>query len=203
MPAISRVVDGILVHDVKFGPGDFFGSLLDSSFRLPLSGVSRFKEACILLSYSRGIEKLVRKHDVDLIHAHFAYPEGSVGLTAKNRTGRPLLVTLHGCGVLVEPTVSYGSRIDLEIDHLVGRVLQEADEVIAGSSATYNIALKLGCSRSRLSLIPNAVDLRRFSLDIDKFWAREKLGLADRPIVFTLRPHEPQKGIEYLIDRQF
>ena len=198
LPAGSRVIDGVFVHDVKFTLVDFFFSL-PNFFELPRSYISRLKEAVILLSYSRGVEKLVRKHGVDIIHAHFAYPEGFVGLIVKKRTGRPLLVTLHGVDILTEPTVNYGCRLDPEIDHVVRRVLSEADRVIAASTSTYKTALRLGCTRSKLALIPNAVDVKRFDSGIDKFRARRKLGLTDKPTVFTLRAHEPQKGIEYLI----
>ena len=198
IPAKTRVIDRVFVHDVRFKLADFLFSLPDF-FELPRPRLSRLKETGIMLSYSRGVEKLVRRHDVDLIHAHFAYPEGLVGLIAKKRTGRPLLVTLHGYDILVEPTVNYGCRLDPEIDRVVGKVLREADGVIAASSATYNAALELGCSPAKLSLIPNAVDFRRFDLKVDKLRARKKLGLESDPIVFTLRAHEPQKGVEYLI----
>ena len=196
IPAKTRIVDGVLIHDVRFNLADFLFSL-PNLLELPRPRLSRLKETGILLSYSRGVEKLVRKHNVDLIHAHFAYPEGVVGLVAKKRTGRRLLVTLHGYDILVEPTVNYGCRLDPEIDRVVRRVLREADGVIAASSATYNAAVELGCPSSRLALVPNAVYMKEFCPDAS--FAREKLGLRNYPVVFTLGSHEPHKGMEYLI----
>ena len=42
--------------------------------------------------YALNVSKVVEKNDVSLIHAHFAYPEGLIGLLAKRRTGKPLVV---------------------------------------------------------------------------------------------------------------
>lgn len=196
--AESRTIDGVSVHDVKFSLANFL--FASSSFlELPRSFLFKLKETGILLSYGKGVEKLVRKHDPDIIHAHFAYPEGFAGVLAKRRTQRPLLVTLHGYDVLVEPTVNYGCRLDLAVDRVVRTVLTEADGVIAASSATYDAALELGCSSDKLALIPNGVDLRRFALDTDRWNAGRELKLGENPVVFTLGGHEPQKGIEYLI----
>jgi len=194
----TRVIDGVFVHDIKFNLANFLLSFSNIS-KLPRSQLFRPKEIGVLLSYSKGMEKLAKKYNVDVTHAHFAYPEGYVGLLIKNRTGKPLVVTLHGGDILVEPSVNYGIRLNPDIDRVVRRVLRDADRVISASTATYKTALELGCSPSKLTLIPNAVDVKRFHPSVNGFYVREKLGLGNRPVVFTLRGHEPQKGIEYLI----
>jgi len=198
LPVRTRVIDGVLVHDIKFNLADFLFSLTNI-FELSYSPFFRPKEIGVLLSYSKGVEKLAKKYNVNITHAHFAYPEGYVGLLTKKRTGKPLVVTLHGVDILVEPAVKYGCRLDPKIDLIVRRVLRDADRVIAASSATYKKALELGCSASKLILIPNAVDVKRFNLGVSGFPVREMLGLGKKPVIFILGAHEPHKGIKYLI----
>jgi glycosyltransferase involved in cell wall biosynthesis len=134
-----------------------------------------------------------------LIHAHFAYPEGLVGLLAKKRTRKPLVVTVHGYDILVEPAVRYGVRLDKRIDTIVSEVLSEADAIIAASRAAFNEVNKIARDADKVHLIPNGVDLQRFSPNIDGSQLRKKLGIEGRSIVFALRHHEPKNGLEYLI----
>jgi hypothetical protein len=65
------------------------------------------------LLYSKHIEDLIKRLEPDLLHAHFAYPEGWVAYLAKVelRQRIPLVVTLHGYDILVEPSVGYGIRL--------------------------------------------------------------------------------------------
>ena len=80
--------------------------------------------------------RIIKKNNLDLIHAHFAYPEGFAGLIAKRETGKPLVVTLHGYDILKEPSVGYGLRLDRRLDSIIKKALRDADAVITASSAT-------------------------------------------------------------------
>jgi hypothetical protein len=75
IPAGSRVIDEIFVLDIKFNSANFFFAL-SSFFDRPPSYLFRLKETGILLSYSKEAEEPIREHNVDIIHAHFVYPEG-------------------------------------------------------------------------------------------------------------------------------
>jgi len=135
----------------------------------------------------------------DLIHAHFAYPEGFVGYIVKKTVNIPLVVTLHGYDVLTEPSVGYGIRLKRGYDTLVRKVLNYSDVVICNSRALYDEALKIVNNADKLKLIYHGVDLKLFT-PREKDEARVKLGLPpDKYIVFTAKHHHPQYGIEYLI----
>jgi glycosyltransferase involved in cell wall biosynthesis len=150
--------------------------------------------------YALNVARVVEKYDVGLIHAHFAYPEGLVGLLAKRRTGKPLVVTVHGYDILVEPSIGYGIRLSLRLDSIVRKVLKEADAVITASSATFNESNKIVGNTEKVYLIPNGVDIKRFNPSLDGSYLRRKWGISDHvKLVFTLRAHEPKYGIEYLL----
>jgi len=152
-----------------------------------------------LAKYGSAVTNVINSQNIGLIHAHFAYPEGFVGLLAKRVTKKPLVVTVHGYDILVEPSVGYGARLSRRIDSIVRKVLNDADAVIAASKATFNEARKLVKDRSKVHLIPNGVDIQRFNPTLDGFKTRKTMGIEGHTVVFTLRAHEPKYGLEYLI----
>ena len=122
----DSVVDGIPVHGLKlFSPKNLFIGF-SNLWRLPVSlfPLKELGRTEVFFSYGKQVEKIVKSYNIDVIHAHFAYPEGFVGLIAKRRIEKPLVVTLHGADVLVEPTVKYGYRLNLEVDRVVRMVLR-------------------------------------------------------------------------------
>jgi len=150
--------------------------------------------------YASNVVKVVEKNDLNLIHAHFAYPEGLVGLLANRRTGKPLVVTVHGYDILVEPSIGYGIRLDLRLDNIVRKVLNEADAIIAASRAAFNESIKIVENTEKVYLIPNGVDIKRFNPSLDGSYIKRKWGISDHvKVIFTLRAHEPKYGIEYLL----
>ncbi len=152
-----------------------------------------------LSNYARAVVNVIRKQNLGLIHAHFAYPEGFVGLLAKKETRKPLIVTVHGSDILVEPSTGYGIRLEGRYDASVRKVLQNADAVIAASKATFNEASKIVKSVEKVHLISNGVDTNRFNPNLDSSGLKRKLGLNKQFVVFSLRSHEPKYGLEYLV----
>jgi len=115
------------------------------------------------LVYSKHIENLLEKLDPDVVHAHFAYPEGWSVLLAKLSISRnvPLVVTVHGYDVNVLPEYRYGVRLHRSYDILVRKVLKLADCVIAVSRDIAVTAKELGARN--VVYVPNGVDTRIFN----------------------------------------
>jgi glycosyltransferase involved in cell wall biosynthesis len=148
--------------------------------------------------YAMNVCRIIEESRVDLIHSHFAYPEGLVGFLAKMECKKPLIISLHGYDILVEPLVRYGIRLSPRYDALVRRAIEGADAVIVSSKAVLEEARKITAS-DKLHLIPNGVDTGRFNPHIDGSRLRHRFGLQGKIVVFTLRRHEPKYGIEYVI----
>jgi len=149
--------------------------------------------------YALNASRTIEKNNVDLIHAHFAYPEGLVGLLAKRKTRKPLIVTVHGYDILFDPSVGYGARLSKRIDAIIRRVLENSDAIIVASKATFNEATKIVTAADKEYLMPNGVDVERFNPNLDGAQIRRRLGIEGCTIIFTLRHHEPKYGLEYLI----
>jgi glycosyltransferase involved in cell wall biosynthesis len=150
--------------------------------------------------YALTTSRVVERNDIHLIHAHFAYPEGLVGLLAKRRTDKPLVVTIHGYDILVEPSVGYGIRLSLRLDAIVRKVLNEADAVITASRAIFTECSRIVKKTGKVYLVPNGVDTERLNPRLDGSHMKGRWGIGDDvKVVFTLRAHEPKYGIEYLL----
>lgn len=165
----------------------------------PISSFLHPLESFYYLNYGQTVAEVVKAKKIDIIHAHFACPGGFVAGLAKRSVKKPLVVTLHGFDILTEPSINYGDRLQKDYDDKVRTVLSSADKVLVASKAVYDEALKAGCIRDNLTYVANGVDLNRFNPELDGESIRDKLGIKNRPIVFTLRAFVPKNGVEYLI----
>ncbi|MCY3736907.1 MAG: glycosyltransferase family 4 protein [Gemmatimonadaceae bacterium] len=100
----------------------------------------------------RSVEKVP-----DLVHAHCAYPDGRAAGEYGARTGRPVVITVHGSDIKVLP------RLNPRWRQLTVEALTRAAAVIAVSHDLRKEALELGVRPDRVRCIPNGVDCRLFS----------------------------------------
>ncbi len=192
---------GIYYHGIKDSiyPA-VFKEILKNIGLYPLISLARSPRGLLYENlYSLRVKEIVKMYNIDLVHAHFAYPAGFIGLLAKKEIKKPLVVTLHGYDILVEPTVRYGIRLKKRYDVIIRRVLNYADAIIVASKAVYNEASKLCKVKRKIHIIPNGVDTKRFNPNIDGSILRKKLNIEDKFVVFTAKYHRPPYGIEYLI----
>jgi glycosyltransferase involved in cell wall biosynthesis len=190
----------MLIHKTKkfIFRNSLFGLLNISRF--PRSFLFHPRFAIGLSVYGKGIANIARKYNIQILHAHFAWPSGFAALLAKREVDRPFLVTLHGVDILKDASIGYGARLHKHVDDAVRKVLKATDRVIVASKCVYEEALKAECPRGNLIHIPNGVDIERFSPALDGSEIRSQLNITnDDPVVLTVRAHVPKNGIEYLI----
>lgn len=114
------------------------------------------------------VERLHRDEPVDLIDAHFVWPEGFAALDLGQRLGVPVCVTLRGTLEWLADDPARGQKMS--------QVVREADQLIAVSQPLAERAVDLGADANRVTVITNGVDLTRFALK-EKVSARKSLGL--------------------------
>ena len=128
----------------------------------------------------------------DLVHAHYAYPDGAAAAVLAARAGLPLVITCHGSDINMLARSPSRRRP-------IAWGLRQAASVVAVSHDLAEKIANLGIPASRIRHIPNGVDLSRFSLG-DKFQARAALGLlADVPWLVAAGRLEPVKGYDRLL----
>jgi len=213
---------GLDVHIVRSkieGPALSYGmqfhgieKLFESrAFYLMIGNINRYPPIALLRTplriywenlYAYYVLKVIEKYNVDLLHAHFAYPEGWIGLLSKMKTSRkiPLIVTSHGYDLNIVEKHKYGIRLHSRYDVLVRKVVKEADHIIVPSKLLYLRAIEAGAEPSKISIIPNAVDPKFFDPKKHSgFHFREKYGLGDAKIVLTVRSLRKYYGTDMAI----
>jgi len=197
-------LDGILVHQIrrsKFDVPLYISRLLGMPERL------MFPKPFILwpLTFhclSRYRDKIIeeaRIHNVDLIHAHFAYPDGYVAALAKKVVEISLVISLRGYDILTVPSIKYGVRLKKHLENLVRKAIIWADKVLVASIAEYNEALGIGADVEKLVVIPNGVNTEEFNPNVDGQVVRRRFGIKDSLVVLFVGSLLPVKGVEYFL----
>jgi len=135
--------------------------------------------------------RLVRERSVNIIDAHFGYPEGHAGYLLGRWLGLPLMLTLRGKEQRLSRT---GVRRPL------ARAVRGADHVITVSGALRDVAISLGADPRRVQVIGNGIDLSKFT-PVPRSEARTELGLPlDARVLVTVGTLVERKGFHRVIE---
>jgi glycosyltransferase involved in cell wall biosynthesis len=173
-----EVVGGRTVERPRFLSIPRFGKALD--------GPSLFLRSLPVL------RRLSREEPIDVLDAHFVYPEGFAAVLLGRALGLPVVLTLRG--VLGQLAAFPARRAEAAF------ALRSADRVIALSESLREMAAALGRPAERVALIPNAVDGELFAC-LDRGEARRRLGLTGPgPRLLFVGTPSPRKGLERVVD---
>ncbi|HUW38662.1 MAG TPA: glycosyltransferase [Rhodocyclaceae bacterium] len=160
---------------------------------LSVPGVlKRLDGAFMALGALPRLSKLKREGRLDIIDAHFAYPEGYAAGLLGRWLGVPVTITLRG-------TETRHAR-DPVLRRRIRRGLQQAKKVFSVSESLRRIALSLGISPDNVRVVGNGVDVEKF-VPIEKGEARRTLGLASKaPVLVTVGGLVERKGFHRVIE---
>jgi len=108
-----------------------------------------FQVPLLIISELLSVAHLVKSHQIDVVHAHWTFPQGLVAIVNKRLQKTPCVVTLHGSDV-------HGLKHPL-FSALNGLVARQSDVCTANSAATRNAVTDLN-ARKNISIIPMGVD---------------------------------------------
>ena len=133
--------------------------------------------------------KIIKKENIDMIHAHWILPQGIVGVILKKIFKKPLLVTVHGSDLFPLKSKFFQA--------LQKFVLKNMDHMTLNSKAAKNELIKRfpDCSQ-KIKVIPMGIDINLFKprkLKKPFKYFKNKL------LLFVGRLNE-QKGVQYLIE---
>jgi len=139
----------------------------------------------------QAVERCIEEHHLhfDLIHAHFTWPSGYIGVRLKEKYGKPVIITIHENGDWFDQEVGMNHP-------LINTAWSGADALIRVNRKDVPV---LKHYNERVYSIPNGFSPAFHP--IDTAVARERLGLpGDVKIVFSLGNLIQRKGFNYLID---
>jgi glycosyltransferase involved in cell wall biosynthesis len=142
------------------------------------------------------VERLHAGQPIDLIDAHYVYPDGHAAVLLGERLGIPVIVTARGTDI------NLFSRMPL-IRPMIQQALTRAAGVIAVSGALKERIVELGIEPDKVAVIRNGIDPSIFYLREreERREVRRKLGLdGESQIIITVGALVPLKGIDRLID---
>lgn len=138
------------------------------------------------------IQRLNREEPIDLIDAHYVYPDGAAAVRIAEKTGIGVVVTARGTDI------NLFTEMPL-IRRRIRRTLARADGLIAVSAALRDRMAGLGIPREKVAVISNGIDDGLFR-PIDRDAARLRLNLSrEGTIVLAVASLVPLKRIDMLI----
>lgn len=141
-------------------------------------------------------QRAIKKHKIkfDLIHAHFIWSAGYVGMRLKDKYDVPFVVTGHGFDVYQLPFESnFWMKRTVEI-------LSSADKVISVSKSNINIIKEFVSEKSKINLIYNSFNHNLFFEKL-KTDSRKKIDMdMSKRVILSIGNFEKVKGHEYLIE---
>jgi teichuronic acid biosynthesis glycosyltransferase TuaC len=152
-----------------------------------------FQATLMFLPLLKTLSKIKKTHGIDVVNAHWLYPDGVAAAWACKRIGVPLVLTALGCDVNF-----YGEQPGIK-----GKIKEAIKNSGAVTTVSNDLKKKIErwqCCDSPPVAIPNGVDLTLFSLR-DKAKSRRELSLPENQklILFVGRLSE-EKGFNFLID---
>lgn len=138
------------------------------------------------------VRRVARHHRVNLLDAHFGYPDGRAATLLGRWLGLPVMLTLRG---------KEERQLRTVVAAPLRRAVQDADRVIAVSSALREIALEAGADANDVEVIGNGIDLGKF-VAIDRGLARRQLRLPeDAKVIVSVGTLVERKGIHRVLER--
>lgn len=159
---------------------------------LAIPGILRQMDGPMMAWSTRRLVRRLRNEGVDIIDAHFGYPDGYAAVRLGKLLGLPVTITLRG----TEPrhTQTKGIR-----NHL-STALHGASALIAVSKSLLQTAVDMGVDKGKITVVGNGVDVSKFHPD-DGADIKRQLGIrSDARVLVTVGGLCERKGFHRVIE---
>ncbi len=101
--------------------------------------------------------RLAAKERFDIIHAHNAWPGGTLGAITSKLFGAKLVITSHGRDIVIDRSIGYGSRRSPLINFITKLTLRAADKHTIVRGSLIESATEAGSALNNIAVVPNFV----------------------------------------------
>jgi L-malate glycosyltransferase len=136
--------------------------------------------------------RMVRRFNIELIHAHFLLPPGLIGVCVGSLMGKKTAVTAHGSDLMIQAK-------NPVLRSMIKFVLKKADYVLVVNQTLKDKVLELGINQEKVYITPNAVDVEKFNPKKKDLPSDIKIS-HDKPVILFVGNLVFQKGVEYLLE---
>jgi len=145
------------------------------------------------LSLLPALKVLHKDKHIDLVSAHWVYPDGVGAVKAARNMGLPVVIHALGCDIN-----EYSKYLMRRIQ--ISTALKNSDLIVVKSNDLAKKTIQLGANENNLRIILNGVDQDKFYQQ-DMQLSRLKLGLdpAKKYLLFVGNIQQ-EKGLKYLIE---
>ncbi len=138
------------------------------------------------------LRALQRAGRLDVLDAHFGYPDGAAAVKLGRWLKVPVCITLRGTELRHSQDPFLGPQLRA--------ALCQAQQVFSVSESLRQLALSLGAAPDKVKVVGNGVDLQRFQI-LDKAQQRARLQLdPNAPVLITVGGLVERKGFHRVID---
>jgi len=138
------------------------------------------------------LKKLQRAGKLDILDAHFAYPDGYAATLLGKWLGVPVTITLRG--------TELPHSKNAKLRPLLVRALTRAARVFSVSDSLRRHAVSLGIPADKIRVVGNGVDSDKFHR-VDRAEARAQLGIgAATPVLISVGGLVERKGFHRVIE---
>jgi glycosyltransferase involved in cell wall biosynthesis len=134
------------------------------------------------LLFTQMIATIIYSKQFDIIHANWTLAGLSVWL-GKILHNKPFLVTVQGSDIYQATRIPF-------VRFTTKAMLKKADQVVALSRSLADEIISLGIPSNKISIVPNGVDIRRFSPSME----------LRKPVILFVGSLIERKGVRYLIE---
>jgi len=149
---------------------------------------------------AKNIIHTLKTYDLINCHDEHGFTSNIVALVKLLKpTKTPVVLTSHGCSF--DPSITALGFINKVYDRSLGTLtFKMATSIIALSSLDKEYITKIsGVDSQRVKVIPNAIDVEEYDVDVDPTPFINKYGLKDKRRVLYVGSLIERKGIHYLI----
>jgi glycosyltransferase involved in cell wall biosynthesis len=152
----------------------------------------RFDGVLLALGAWSALARLKREGRLDVLDAHFGYPDGYAASLLARWLGCPFTVTLRGTETRHARNPALAGKLKA--------ALGCADRVFSVSASLLEIAAGLGISRDKLQVVGNGVDTAKFH-PVDRAEARRALSIpAEAKVLVSVGGLTERKGFHRVIE---
>ncbi len=152
-----------------------------------------FHPVFLALPLLRLIKQLNSQSPIDVINAHWLFPDGAASAWVAQRLRKPIVLTALGCDLNYYPRLPFRKII-------IKKALCKADAVTVKSDSLRREALALGVYGCNVHRISNGIDRERFVI-MDRVEARRRLGIDGNGLfLLTVGSLDEVKGNRHLLE---